>query len=43
MAIGRERRASVTQGDKAEGLRFGGGKMLVGATEVFLGFLEEGF
>lgn len=43
MAICREGRADVTQGDKAEGLCFRGGKVLAGVIKVFLGFLEEGF
>ena len=43
MAIGREIRAGVTRDDKAEGLCFGGVKMLAGVIKVCLVFLEEGF
>lgn len=43
MTIGRERRAGVAQDDKAEGLCFGGNKMLAGVIKVFLFFWKKGF
>lgn len=44
VATRREIKAGVTVGVKAEGLLFGGGKMLAGVVKVFWGFLwKKGF